>query len=69
LSRLLGRFARQFFVQHRCVIHKGRHDDGSLFQIVGLNAVENIFIRMVGAAAVIERVLKELEAGPLLSGY
>src|SRR5213592_460369 len=60
---LLRRFTRQFFVQHRGVIHEGGHNDRGLLQFVRLNAIENVFIRMVRAAAVIERVLNELEAG------
>jgi len=54
--------ARQLIIAHRGVVNECRHDRGSLFHVVTLNAVEHILIRMVCARVVFNFVLDELEA-------
>src|SRR5258706_10297483 len=61
-QRLLNRLARQHLVAHGCVVDKAGDDYADLFQIVGLQAIIHIHIRVVGARLILDRILNELES-------
>src|ERR1041385_8329422 len=58
-----ARFARQFLVLHRGIIDERGHDDGGLLQVVGLNAVEHVGVRVVRPRPILDGILDELKAG------
>src|ERR1017187_2688110 len=58
-----GGFARQLLVQHRGVVSDRPQNDGGLLEVFGLDAIQHVLIRMMGAATVIKWILNELEAG------
>jgi hypothetical protein len=55
--------ARQFLVLHCGVVKKRRHDCGRLFQIISLNPIEYILIRMMSARVILNLILDKLKAG------
>src|ERR1043166_5627391 len=61
-SLSIGGFTRQFFVQHRGLVEKGRHDDRGLLEVIALDAIEDIGVGMMGAGHVIDWVLDELKS-------
>ena len=61
----LGCFARQLVLDHGGLVGEGGHDDGGLFEVLGLQAVEHVGVGVVGAGTVFDGVLDELERGQL----
>src|ERR1051326_6795923 len=55
--------ARELLVAHGGLVDEGGHDDGGLFHVVLLYALEGVLRRVVRARAVVYLVLYELEAG------
>src|SRR5450432_4715365 len=57
------RFAWQLVVTHCRVVEKRSHDGCRLFQVVALNTIEHVLIRMMRAGVVFDLVLDELKTG------
>src|SRR5688572_24151848 len=55
--------AREALVHRSGVVNERGHNRGGLLEVVGLGAVVDIRIGVVGAAPVLDGVLDELEAG------
>ena len=50
----IRRFAREFLVQHGGVVGEGGEDGRGLFEILGLDAIKNVGVRMVRAAVILD---------------
>src|SRR5207244_2209487 len=48
---------------HSRVVHESGHDHGCLLQIIGLQAVVDVHIRVMGTRLVLDGILDELETG------
>src|SRR4051812_33624561 len=58
----LHRFARKPLVLVGGVISKGGDNDGGLLEVFGLNAVKDVFVGVMSAARIIQRILNKLKA-------
>lgn len=56
-------FAGEGFIAERGLVQERSHDDGGLLEVVALDAVAEVLVGVVGAGAVLDRVLDELEGG------
>src|SRR5687768_16211735 len=54
--------SRKFFITHRGVVNKRRHDDRSLLHVVCLNPIEDVLIRVVRSGVIFDLVLNELKS-------
>src|SRR5258707_15507694 len=61
-QRRLEGLARQHLVAHRSLVHKAGDDNGCLLQIVGLKAVIDVHVGVVGTRLVLNWILDELES-------
>ena len=62
-SALGAGLAGQLLVHHGGVVHEGGHDRGGLLHVLGLDAVEDVLVGVVGPGVVLDLILDELEAG------
>src|SRR5438552_6533850 len=63
VNLLWRRFAREFIGGVGGVVEERGDDRRALLEIVRRNAVEDVFVRVMRTAAVIERILNELKTG------
>ena len=62
-QRLLNGLAGEHLVAHGGVVYEAGYDHADLLEIIGLQAVVDIHVGVVGAGFVLDGILNELESG------